>query len=406
MSTSKLTSITGSMQDSSHEKYPYKIASAEKFGATAKSEHIVDAINLALKKASLESASSVLLFLTNGYTQDLKNTLKVAAKAAGTIQVYGATASGLLTHKQWILDHEGAVAMVFPEECDLQPANLLDAQGKLDNALPLICLSSPEQSKVAINHSTWGERHMFGAITSNAYGTSEYPIWQASRIVKNGFIHANFHTHSSLNLHAHTIVSQGIRRISGNLLINKSKGNCITEVADKTPLNSLQGSIPNNMYPMFLEQPYHTLCAVSEAKQTDNSSDEPLNALNKDFYRLFNIVGIDEQLQSIYLSGKVKEKQHCFWALRDSAIAEQEWRNSLKKLAKIIEKPAFAILFCSESRGPYFHGSNDDIDLALFKKYFPNTPLIGIYSSGEITEGAHYHSLLRRYSSALTIYAL
>ncbi len=408
MSDAKLTSISNTMQNSLlndlHKKHPYKIASAEKFGATAKAEHIVDAIQAALKKASLDSASSVLLFLTNGYTQDLKNTLKIAAKASGTIQVYGATAVGLLTDKQWILDHEGAVAMVFPEECDLQPANLLDAQGKLNSTLPLICLSSPEQSKVAINHSKWGKQHIFGAITSNAYGISEYPIWQASRIVKDGFLHANFHTHSTLNLRAHTIVSQGIRRISGNLLINKAKDNCITKVAKKTPLKNIQEAIPSHMYPLFLEQPYHTLCAVSEATQTNNDDEGPLNALSKDFYRLFNIVGIDEEQQSIYLSGKVKEKQHCFWSLRDNTIAKQEWNNSLKQLSDSIENPAFAILFCSESRGPYFHGGNEDIDLELYKKYFPNTPLIGIYSSGEITKGAYFQSLLRRYSSALTLY--
>ncbi len=388
----------------------FNIASAEKYGATAKVEHVVDAVKMALKKAQLKNASSVLLFLTNGYNQNPKPALKAAAKAAGTIQVYGATAVGLLTHNEWIMDHEGAVAMVFPEDCDLQPANLLNSQNKLSESLPLLCLTSPEQSKIAINDSTWEQHPMFGAITSNAFGSNEYPIWQASRITKNGFVHANFNTPANKPLTAHTIVSQGVRRISSNLLIDESNDNCISQVSGQTPTLSLQQSIPDNMYSMLLEQPYHTLCAVSEAIHVDEDQQNAaktgaVNALNKDFYRLFNIVGIDEERQSVFLSGKVKTRQCCFWALRDNAIAEQEWDHSLKQLAKSIQQPEFAILFCSESRGPYFHGGNDDTDLRLFKHYFPDTPLIGVYSSGEISAGAHYQSLLRRYSSVLTIYA-
>ena len=398
--------MTKTMSDSK----AFNIASAEKYGATAKIEHVVDAVKMALIKARLKNASSVLLFLTNGYNQDPKPALKAAAKAAGTIQVYGATAAGLLTHNEWIMDHEGAVAMVFPEDCDLQPANLLSSQEKLNDSLPLLCLASPEQSKIAINDSVWKKYTMFGAITSNAFGSNEYPIWQASRITKNGFLHASFNTPTSKKLTSHTIVSQGVRRISSNLIIDESKDNCISQVSDQTPTLSLQQSIPDNMYSMLLEQPYHTLCAVSEATNIDGEQHRSVkngahNALNKDFYRLFNIVGIDEEQQSIYLSGKVKPKQCCFWALRDNAIAKQEWEHSLKQLAKLVQHPEFAILFCSESRGPYFHGGNDDTDLRLFKQHFPNTPLIGIYSSGEISAGAHYQSLLRRYSSVLTIYA-
>ena len=380
------------------------IASAEHYGASAQTEHIVQAIKKALGNAKLKSASSVLLFLTNGYNQNLKIALKTAAKAAGTLQVYGATATGLFTEKNWILDHEGAVAMIFPENCDLQPANLLNTKNQLSNSLPLLCLSSPEQSKLAINHKTWNDYAMYGAVTSNTYGISEYPIWQASRVSKEGYIHANFN--SPFPLKAHTIISQGVRRISKNLRLSKVEGNSISKVGKTTPIDSLQSSLPDNMYSMFIEQPYHTLCAVSESTQQDVEGLSAVNALNKNFYQLFNIVGINEKEHSVYLSGRIKQGQYCFWALRDNSIAEQEWNHSLKKLSKNVKKPSFAIFFCSESRGPYFHNSKEDKDLELFKKYFPNTPLIGIYSSSEITAGAHYKTLLRRYSSSLTLYSI
>ena len=93
-----------------------RIAAAEKFGAIAKHEYIVEAIKESLKQANASSASSVLLFLTNGYTHELNSALRLAAKTAGTMQVYGATAAGLLTHNHWVLDQEGAAVMIFPAE--------------------------------------------------------------------------------------------------------------------------------------------------------------------------------------------------------------------------------------------------------------------------------------------------
>ena len=307
-----------------------------------------------------------------------------------------------------MLDQEGAAVMIFPAEYDLEPVNLLAAQNKLNTNNPLLCFSSPEHCKLAINHPKWQHLPMLGAVTSNAYGISSYPIWQGSRVAESGFIHLSFNAKENFNLTANTIISQGVRRISTNLLINKANANCISEIENKSPLNSLQSAIPKNIYSMFLEQPYHTLCAVSETKKDVNLNDDDkdlANALNKGFYRLFNIINIDESKESIYLTGKIKEQQQCFWALRDNLIAKQEWELSLQTLQKEIKLPIFAMLFCNESRGPYFHGNNDDTDLALFKQYFPDIPLIGIYSSAEISPGSHYQSLLRRYSSVLTIYS-
>ena len=191
--------------------------------------------------------------------------------------------------------------MVFPDDCDLQPASLLNSRGKLESDLPLICLTSPRQSKIALNHF---EILIIGAVTSNAYGDSEYPIWHASRISKSGFIHANFVRQYGHKLQANIVISQGTRRISANLKLEDTKDNRIFKVNGKKATISLKESIPENIYSLFLEQPYHTLCAVSEAQ--DDS------ALNKDFYKLFNIVGIDTKEDSIYLSGKVKTDQHCF----------------------------------------------------------------------------------------------
>jgi len=380
-----------------------KVATGQKFGATAKIEHITDAVQNALDNAGLTRASSVLLFLSNGYIHEPKAALKAAVKKSGTLQIFGATAAGLLTEKDWLLDQEGAVAMVFPKDCDLQPESILAMQQQVSD-LPMLCLTSLEYSKVAINHLDQG---MVGAVTSNLYGESKQPIWQASQISKKGFSISGFNTADDINLKSHTVISQGVRRISGNLCIDSAKNTSIEQLSDETALDSLTKSIPENVYSLFLEQPHHTLCAVSE------SDDESApNALHHDFYKLFNVVSLDKKNKHVSITGKVKNKQHCFWALRDKGIAKQEMQSKLKELANTIKKPAFAFMFTSESRGPYFfsnkneleQGKEHDRDLELFQKYFPDTPLIGIYSNGEISQGSHFKSLLRRYSCVLTVF--
>ncbi len=365
------------------------IATGIRFGATAKPEHAREAVAAAMEKAKLSNAASVILFLTNGYAQQPQAAITAAAKQASTLQVYGCTAAGLFSEQEWLLDVEGAVAMVFPNECALEPASVLASREQLTRNMPLFCLTSPQSSNIAINQ--W-DQGMIGAISSNEYGQGDFPIWQASRLSKTGFIHAGF----AADLQCDIAVSQGIRRLSKNQIISTSYNNCIQSVDGLPAAQSLQKALPENVYDMFLEQPYHTLCAQSE-----NSSGD---GLNNGFFKLNNVVAIDQEEQSIYLSGSAKKGRHIFWALRDRSLAKQEMKHNLQSLQKSIKAPKFALIFSSISRGPYFYGEQD-CDLQLFQQHFPEVPLIGIYSTGEISPGSHYAALSRRYSSVIAVYS-
>lgn len=357
-------------------------------GPTAKLEHVTEAVQQAMQKAGLSRAASVLLFLSNGYALDPKHALKAAAKQACTLQVYGCSAVGLLNEQHSLLDVEGAVAMVFPNDCSLSPANVLIEQEQLSDEQALLCITSPQSSKIAINHFA---HNMLGAISSNEFGQGDFPIWQGSRISKSGFFHAAFNS----PLTQHTVVSQGVRRLSKNQRISESNSNCLLSIDHVPAAESIKLALPDNLYDLFVEQPYHTLCAVSE--------NESAEGLNQNFFKLNNVVTVDEQEESIYLSGKVKTNQHLFWAIRDRSLAKEEIRHNMQALKEQVKKPKFAFLFTSISRGPYFF-SKEDADLKAFQDYFPNVPLIGIYGTGEISPGAHYNALSRRYASVLTLF--
>jgi len=372
----------------------FGIATGASYGVTAKAEHAANAVANAMQKANVKSASSVLLFLSNGYSlntsQEAKLAIKAAAKKASTVQVFGCSAVGLLTEEDSFLDGEGAVAMVFPNDCALSPASVLASQEQTKKEL-LLCISSPENSKIAINHH---DQAMIGAISSNEFGQGDFPVWQGSRLSKNGFFHAGFNTEEK-TITPHTVISQGVRRLSKNQLISEANSNCLLTIDSVPATESIKDALPDNLYDLFMEQPYHTLCATSESNNAEG--------LNQNFFKLHNVVAIDENEESIFLSGKIKTNQHLFWAIRDRGLAEEEIRHNLQSLAKRVKQPKFAFLFSSISRGPYFF-NDKDVDLTLFQETFPGVPLIGIYGTGEISPGTHYSALYRRYSSVLTVF--
>ena len=74
-----------------------KVASSLVSGLHPTPELAAEAVRNALQGAGLERADSVLLFLTRDYVRHAQPAIVAAARAAGTLQVSGCTAFGLLT---------------------------------------------------------------------------------------------------------------------------------------------------------------------------------------------------------------------------------------------------------------------------------------------------------------------
>ena len=90
-----------------------KVASSLVSGLHPTPELAAEAVRNALQGAGLQRADSVLLFLTRDYVRHAQPAIVAAARAAGTLQVSGCTAFGLLTEQGWLLDQPGAAALVF-----------------------------------------------------------------------------------------------------------------------------------------------------------------------------------------------------------------------------------------------------------------------------------------------------
>ena len=97
-----------------------------------------------------------------------------------------------------------------------------------------------------------------------------------------------------------------------------------------------------------------------------------------------------------------------FWAVRDPEEAEKSIRQKLNSLQKAIDGDSssdkvFALMFPDIGRGPEFFNGIDQ-DFEAFRKAFPDTPMIGFYGNGEISPGISESSLIKRYSTVVTVF--
>lgn len=365
-----------------------RVATGASYGAIAYNEHAADAVNNAIAKMIPCSIGSVLLFLSSAYAHKPQQALKMAAKAAGTPLIFGCCAINLLTEQEWLMDVEGAVAMVFPSDLSLQAMNLLHQQG-VDPSL-VITLATPNAANIAVN------RHDFpqlGAITSDEYGHGPYSVWQGGRIAEQEFVQSALPN----SLTSHVMVASGVRPISLALTIDKSKAHSLIECGGKSACASLVSHLPPHLHSLGLKNPYNLLCAISE--------NEDPESLKDGHYKVHHVVSIDEENQLVHLSGNPKQNRHMFWAVRDEQHAQQVMSDQLLQSKESLAKePIFALMFPNISRGPEFYNGQDR-DLELFQEVFPDTPLLGFYGNGEIAPGHRYGGLIHRYACVLGLYA-
>ncbi|MFT5571183.1 MAG: small ligand-binding sensory domain FIST [Cryomorphaceae bacterium] len=365
-----------------------RVATGSSYGAIAHDEHARKAVQKALSKVDQSSIGSVLLFLTGAYAHKPQNAIKEAVKAAGTPLVFGCCAMGLLSDQEWLLDVEGAVAMVFPRELGLQPLSVMLQQGVEPSMV--LTLSSPNAAAIAINSHA---RPQTGAIASDEFGHGPFSVWQSGRIVEREFMHAAL----AVPLQHHCVLAHGVRHISPTMQINRADRHRLFEIGEKPSVDNLLRHLPQNMQQIGLEHPYNLLCAVSENNDPES--------IQQGHYDLHHVVSTQQDSeQEVCLSGTTKAGRHMFWALRDAQLAQLNLHRKLLQLRSSIKgEPEFAFMFANISRGPEFY-DGPDRDLEIFKEIFPHTPLLGFYSNGEIAPGHKLPAFVHRYSTVVSLF--
>ena len=358
-----------------------RVATGAAYGASPKDEYAREAVQKALAKMRPCTVGSVLLFLSNAYAHAPQNAIKEAAKAAGTPLVFGCCAIGLLTEDECLIDIDGAVAMVFPQELSLQPLRVLRPQGIVPEQV--FTLASPNAMNIAINASSCPQ---FGAISSDEYGQGPYSVWQSGRIVEQEYTQLAFAT----QLRSTLLTSEGIQRLSAVMQVNKVDGNYLLEVGEQPALDNIQKHLQTGSC-------FDVMCAVSETNNPDS--------IAQGHYELVHVLAVDDIKKTVTLANEIKAGKQIFWARRCANNAIKSMQSELKVAQEALNKePEFALMFPNVSRGTEFFNGHDQ-DLENFKLAFPGTPLIGFYSNAEIVPGFKSPAIIKHHSTVAALFA-
>lgn len=322
-------------------------------GSSAHPELAAEAVQQALAAAGLERAASVCLFLTRDFIRHAQPAVLAAARAAGSLQVFGCTANGLFTENGWLLDQAGAAALVFAN-----PASGDDADA------PLISFSG--QGGLHLDWQAGAPRA--GLLESDA------AVWSHARVAEDGRT-----TTRLTGLHSHLVVSSGLRLLSQPHVVTASRGLDLCQLAGQNAGDSLLRSLPAELRE---HPPLHQIVALRQR----NEPGLGILALNAD--------------ASLTLTEALQEGEKISWAIRQPMAAEQDMREVLGAAVDTGCKPDFALMFSCIGRGPLFYG-NDDRDLLAFREQFPGTPLLGAYGSGQIAPTGNGNRLFQ--NSAITL---
>lgn len=319
------------------------------------------AVAMAMEKAGLEIANSVLLFLTPEFARDPQPALLAASKAANCMQIMGCTAAGIFTETDWVLDTPAAAAMVFGGGVGLAPVT---APSPTDR---ILTIAAPN----AIN-ATWlsGPGLRYGGVSGDATGQGPFKVWCGGKVASNGRCEATIRGAAGA-----IGVSQGIRALTRPLEVTQVNGYDVTVLGNQPALNILARELPLEAREMD-RIPLHLLMAGVVFG-------EPATAVAEGRFRLVPIISANPDDRSVTLSARLDPGERLFWALRQPLAAERDMRIALEHLGQQMGAPSFGLLFPCMGRGPSFYGGVDR-DLELFTQTFPGMPVIGFYGNGEI----------------------
>jgi small ligand-binding sensory domain FIST len=326
-----------------------KVASSLVGGRDPSPELAAEVVHNALQAAGVERADSVLLFLSRDYVRHAQPAIIAAARAAGTTQISGCTAYGLLNEQGWLLDQSGAVALVIAQS----PA---PATG--DRREPLLSFSG---------HHTLP--YDWQALPARAgLLDAEAVAWAHGRLAGTPGAEVRLP-----GMHARLASSPGLRLLGLPLTVTATTGYDLRQLGGLAAVDSLQRCLPAELRD---DMPLHHIVVV----RAPDVPAVPILMANAD--------------GSLTLAEALEVGEQVHWAIRQPLSAEQDMREALRAAVNPEKIPDFALMFSCLGRGPLFYG-NDDRDLLAFREQFPGVPLIGAYGSGQIAPVGRHNRLFQ-----------
>ncbi len=306
-----------------------------------------EAVRQALEKAGSERADGVLLFLTRDFAHHAQPALLAAARVAGSMEIAGCTAYGLLTERGWHLDQPAAAALVMAHATPSATgsAPLLSFSGH--RILPYDWQTGvPRAGLLDAEAAAWSH----GRVAADACAEIRLPGWRAR-----------------------LACSPGLRLLGKPLTVDAANGYDLHRIAGLTARESLQRCLPADLR---AAPPLHHVVLV---RQSAAPAVAILTATSGGTLTVAEPIAAGEQV--------------C-WAIRQPLASEEDMRQSLAAAVDPENMPDFAVMFSCLGRGPLFYGG-EDRDLLVWREQFPGVPLIGAYGSGQIAPAGNGNRLFQ-----------
>lgn len=357
------------------------IATGLSYGTHPIIAHAAKAVNIALEKAGITQAESVLLFMTPEYADEAEAAVRLAARTAGCLQVSGCIGYGILTDHDWILDSPGVAAMVFGKGAAISPITTGTAEA-------VIAFCTPHDFNPNWLHNTTPH---IGAIASDPLGQGNYKHWQGSRIKSNRCVELGI-----TNVIAAFAIAQSFKTLTSPGVIDVADGLDVVSIEDLPALDVLLNALPPSI--RKTDPPLHLLLGGVTFGRPDN-------AISEGRFHLDHIISTNPESHSITLTSELQPGERLFLAIRDTYAAELGMKQAIESATKKLHAiPDFGLLFPCLGRGPSFYGGPDR-DLEILAEAHPGMPFIGFYGNGEIgplKDGNHTY----QYSASLGLFKL
>jgi small ligand-binding sensory domain FIST len=366
----------------------------------------------ALEKSGAAKADIALFFSSAKYRRYYGDILDTIRGITGAKTIVGASGCGILTEETEIERHGISVMVIQSDSLaassflvqNLQENNHLAgetaakilAQARLQ---PELMLLFPDPFSFQSSSFFDGFENAYGYVPMIGGAAAEDSRETKTYQMENGRVAYDAVCGLALggDFRFETGITRSCRPFGDALQITRADGNAIYEIDGRPAYDILLESIshiefqnPEHIFQnIFLGLPLKNF-------QTDFSSDH---------YLVRHIMGVNAKKGMVTCTSPVLEGEFVTFTFRDPNLARQDMRLMLQDVRERIapSKPALGFYFNCCARGENLFGKPGE-DVSLIRQYFPNLPVLGFFTYGELAPVDHVNHL-HHHSGVFTVLA-
>jgi len=370
-----------------------------------------EASTQALERSGLSKADTLLIFSTFGESNRWSSVLKKLKISSGASRIVGSSAFGVLTERSEVEQRPSVAVMAFGGASEslhpfliphLQENNFRAGvalgesfrEREFDPSLAVILPDAFSFQHGAFFDGFESEGNfcaLIGGCASEAGGEDKALQWKEDQITFDSVSGLAF----AKNFEFETGITQSCQPLGDPFQVTRSQGNVIFEMEGRPA------------YDVFLEQ--ITQLHFEDTREVFHRLflGLPIASFQTEFtrsrYLVRNIMGVNPRKGVLSCASQVEQGDYVTFAVRDPLRAKQDLLLMLEDLQQKADgrEPVFGFYFNCCARGVSLYGTSGE-DTALIREAFPELPLIGFFTFGEIAP-MDYVNHLHHYSGILSL---